>query len=115
MEEPVFDFRAIFADMRATLDKYEKVIADFKVQIQEYSLLKIKPPLLQKVEEKIQNVRSTRDSFDQECKKEAIEMCFYLMETTHASRHKAAGQVAALMEIKPRTVYAWMKKLRKRM
>lgn len=31
MEEPVFDFRAMFADMRATLDKYEKVIADFKV------------------------------------------------------------------------------------
>lgn len=40
-------------------------------------------------------------------------MCFYIVETDRCSKSKAVKEVAALMEIKPRTVYGWVKNLKK--
>ena len=78
--------------MYATLDEYQKYISDFKAQISELSLNKTQISDNPQIDDlKIQKNLKRRDSFDQQFKKEAIEMCFYLMETTHISRHKAAS------------------------
>ena len=110
MEDNESSYKTMFKAMLSTLDEYESIIKQFKAQLEHIQLSKklMEERTMMNATQNCTEDRK-RESFDKATKEEAIELCAQLMESRRLSKHRAAKRVGKLMDIKPRTIYAWIK------